>query len=66
MRSGLHTQTLQATKPPHMTLLEYLRKIRDPTTLAVMLEDSGACLGVILAILGIGMSQYTGNPVFDR
>ena len=49
-----------------MSFLEYLRKIRDPTTLAVMLEDSGACLGVVLAMIGIGMSQYTANPVFDR
>lgn len=57
---------LRASKPAHMSFYEYLRKIRDPTTLAVMLEDSGACLGVILAMVGIGMSQYTANPVFDR
>ncbi|KAL7541270.1 hypothetical protein ACHAWF_006896 [Thalassiosira exigua] len=40
-------------------------KVRDPTTLAVLLEDGAACLGVVLAIGGIGMTQYTGMPVFD-
>ncbi|KAL9180670.1 hypothetical protein ACHAXT_011123 [Thalassiosira profunda] len=40
-------------------------KVRDPATLAVLLEDGAACLGVVLAIGGIGMTQYTGLPVFD-
>lgn len=29
-------------------------QVRDPTTLAVLLEDGGACLGVVLAIAGCG------------
>jgi zinc transporter 9 len=40
-------------------------KVRDPATLAVLLEDGAACLGVVLAIGGIGMTQYTGLPIFD-
>lgn len=40
-------------------------KVRDPATLAVLLEDGAACLGVVLAIGGIGLTQYTGMPVFD-
>jgi len=48
-----------------MGFVDYLRKIRDPSTLAVMLEDSGACLGVVMAIIGIGMSQATANPMYD-
>ncbi|KAL3804088.1 hypothetical protein HJC23_006479 [Cyclotella cryptica] len=40
-------------------------KIRDPATLAVLLEDGAACLGVVIAIGGIGMTQYTGLPVCD-
>ena len=40
-------------------------KVRDPATLAVLLEDGAACLGVVLAIGGIGMTHYTGMPVFD-
>mmetsp|Transcript_40950 Transcript_40950/g.74966 ORF Transcript_40950/g.74966 Transcript_40950/m.74966 type:complete len:729 (-) Transcript_40950:3-2189(-) len=40
-------------------------KVRDPATLAVLLEDGAACLGVVIAMGGIGMAQYSGMPVFD-
>lgn len=56
---------LRASKPAHLTLWEHIRRVRDPTTLAVLLEDSGACLGVVMAMVGIGVSQATANPVFD-
>lgn len=56
---------LRASKPAHLTLWEHIRRVRDPTTLAVLLEDSGACLGVLMAMVGIGVSQATANPVFD-
>lgn len=29
-------------------------QLRDPTTLAVLLEDGGACVGVLMAMGGIG------------
>lgn len=37
----------------------------DPTLLAVLLEDSVAVFGVMLAAAGIGLSRITGNPVWD-
>ena len=40
-------------------------KVRDPATLAVLLEDGAACIGVLIAIGGIGLTQYTGMPVCD-
>ena len=40
-------------------------RVRDPATLAVLLEDGAACLGVVLAIGGIGLTQYSQNPAFD-
>ena len=40
-------------------------KVRDPATLAVLLEDGAACIGVVIAIGGIGATQYTGLPVCD-
>lgn len=58
-------QLLRDSKPKHLTILEHIRRIRDPTTLAVLLEDSGACLGVVMAIVGIGLSQAFANPMFD-
>ena len=38
-------------------LLAYLR--------AVLLEDSAACLGVLAAVGGVGMSHLTQNPIWD-
>lgn len=46
-------------------LFEYLRTTSDPTVAAVLLEDSVATTGVIVAALAIYLTQVTGNPVFD-
>lgn len=46
-------------------LLRYLRDADDPTLLAVLLEDSIAVTGVILAATGIAMTEVTGNKLWD-
>jgi len=33
--------------------------------MAILLEDGAACLGVLIAIGGIGLSKYTGSPTWD-
>jgi zinc transporter 9 len=43
----------------------YLRREADPTTAAVVLEDAVACLGVVIALVGIVLSRTTGNPIWD-
>jgi len=43
----------------------YVRTIRDPATMAVLLEDGAACLGIVIAMAGIAASSSTGMPVFD-
>lgn len=43
----------------------YLRESDDPTLLAVLLEDSIAVTGVLLAAAGIAMTQITGNRLWD-
>ncbi|WP_323844567.1 cation diffusion facilitator family transporter [Microbulbifer magnicolonia] len=45
--------------------LRYLRDADDPTLIAVLLEDSIAVTGVILAATGIAMTQVTGNKLWD-
>ena len=47
------------------SLLDYLKKTTDPTASAVLLEDSVACVGVLVALAGIGLTHYTGNPIYD-
>jgi len=62
------TKTLmevRETKPEGTSLLNHVRNLRDPATLAILLEDAGACLGVLIAIGGIGATQYYQMPVFD-
>ncbi len=45
--------------------VRYLLEADDPTLVAVVLEDSIAVTGVVLAALGIGLSRLTGNPLWD-
>jgi len=45
--------------------VQYFRETRDPTTLAVLIEDSVAVFGLLLALLGMTLAAYTGSSVFD-
>jgi cation diffusion facilitator family transporter len=38
---------------------------KDPTKFAVLLEDSAATLGVVIAALGVGLTQLTGSERYD-
>jgi len=43
----------------------YLVETRDPTTLAVLIEDSVAVLGLAVAVIGMGLAAWTGSAIFD-
>lgn len=43
----------------------YMRTEADPATVAVVLEDAAACLGVIIAMVAIILYQVTGHPIWD-
>jgi len=45
--------------------LEYFKTTRDPTTLAVLIEDSVAMLGLLLALAGMAAAAITGSAIFD-
>ncbi|MEH6579365.1 MAG: cation diffusion facilitator family transporter [Amphritea sp.] len=49
----------------HQGAFSYLLKCEDPTLVAVVLEDSVAMLGLVLAAVGISLSAATGNPLWD-
>src|SRR5688500_6822312 len=48
-----------------MPFWQYVRERADPAAVAILLEDSVAVLGVMLAAVGIGASYLTGNPIYD-
>jgi cation diffusion facilitator family transporter len=46
-------------------LWQAVRSSKDASVFTVFIEDSAALLGVLAAAIGIGLSQLTGNPLFD-
>jgi cation diffusion facilitator family transporter len=49
----------------HTTPRRFLRFTPDTTVKAVFLEDSAALIGLVLAALGVGLSQLTGDELYD-
>jgi zinc transporter 9 len=48
-----------------MPLLRFIREKADPAALAILLEDSAAVFGLVLAACGIAAAYLTKNPVWD-
>lgn len=44
---------------------QFIRRSRNPELPVVLLEDTGALLGLIFALLGVGLTVLTGNPIWD-
>ncbi len=42
-----------------------VRVTKDTSTLVVLLEDSAAMIGLFLAFVGIGLTMWTGNAIWD-
>jgi cation diffusion facilitator family transporter len=45
--------------------LRFVRRTRSPELPVILLEDSGALIGLLFALIGVGLSVLTGNGVFD-
>ena len=43
----------------------FIRTSRNPELPVVLLEDSGALVGLVLALIGVGLTVLTGNAVWD-
>ncbi|MGW4383910.1 cation diffusion facilitator family transporter [Kitasatospora sp. NPDC004531] len=43
----------------------YIRRAKAPELPVVLLEDSGALVGLLLALLGVGLTVITGDAVWD-
>jgi len=47
------------------SLLQFIRDSRHPELPVVLLEDAGALVGLVFALLGVGLSVITGSGVWD-
>ena len=47
------------------SIWQEIRQTKDATTLVILLENTGALVGLVLAAVGLGLSLITGNPVWD-
>jgi cation diffusion facilitator family transporter len=54
-----------AVKPPEDSYWMFIRRARQPELPVILLEDFGALIGLVLALLGVGLATVTGNGVFD-
>lgn len=48
-----------------LTFIEFLRVTDEPTSASVLLEDSAALIGLLLAFAGLGLHQLTGEAAWD-
>jgi len=44
---------------------QFIRRARAPELPVVLLEDTAALLGLVLALFGVGLTLATGNGIFD-
>ncbi|MDF8332137.1 cation diffusion facilitator family transporter [Novosphingobium cyanobacteriorum] len=47
------------------TIWQEIRGTKDAATLVILLENSGALVGLVVAALGLALSLLTGNPLWD-
>lgn len=45
--------------------VSFVRRAKAPELPVVLLEDTGALIGLAFALLGVGLTVITGNPLFD-
>ena len=62
-RTAIHES--RPLKGSSRTWWQFIRQAHVPELPVVLLEDFGALVGLVLALLGVGLTVATGNPVFD-
>ncbi|MBS1673252.1 MAG: cation diffusion facilitator family transporter [Actinobacteria bacterium] len=52
-------------RPKGQSWVSFIRRAKAPELPVVLLEDTGALTGLLFALLGVGLTLITGNPMFD-
>lgn len=61
-------RTALAESKPHragMSWIQFIRRAKAPELPIVLLEDVAALIGLVMALIGVGLSILTGNGVWD-
>jgi divalent metal cation (Fe/Co/Zn/Cd) transporter len=63
---SLRTAVVESREPKgDATWWEYIRHSKSPELPVVLLEDCGALFGLVLALMGVGLVAWTGDPRWD-
>lgn len=63
---ALRTAAIEANKTrERASWLEFVRRAKAPEIPVILLEDTGAVIGLVFALLGVGLTWITGNAIFD-
>jgi len=62
---SFRTAIVEARKVKVGSWSEFIRKSRSPELPVVLLEDTGAMIGLVLALIGVSLTAFTGDPVWD-
>lgn len=58
-------QVRAAAREEDLPLRAYIRRTDEPTSISVLLEDSAALVGLVIAFGGLGLHQLTGSATWD-
>lgn len=63
---ALRTAVVETNKVRgRLSIMQYVRRSREPELPVILLEDTGALLGLVFALFGVGMTLYTGDGRWD-
>jgi cation diffusion facilitator family transporter len=65
---GFSLRTAVREAAPHKgsaSWVQFIRNAKVPELPVVLLEDSAALVGLVLALLGVGLTMITGDPIWD-
>ena len=58
-------RSFNKTRRPGKSFWTEIRTSKDPTSFAVVFEDTAALIGLVIALIGVFLSQTFNNPLFD-